>query len=92
MVKIVDGKQIAESILDDLKARVQNLKNKGVEPALAVVLVGDNKPSQTYVKKKGEAAEKIGLTFFKFEFPASISKDDLISEIKRFKQRKIFPD
>ncbi len=88
MVKIVDGKQIAESILDDLKARVQNLKNKGVEPALAVVLVGDNKPSQTYVKKKGEAAEKIGLTFFKFEFPASISKDDLISEIKKIQAEK----
>ena len=83
MVQIADGKEIADKILDNLQARVQKLNKKGIKPALAVVLVGDNKPSQTYVKKKGEAAEKIGLAFFKFAYPKTIGKEELIAELKK---------
>ena len=83
MSTIVDGKKIASTILQGLKPRVETIKEKGGIVALAVVIIGDDKPSQTYVKKKEESAREIGVDFFKFEFPADITKEPLISEIKK---------
>jgi methylenetetrahydrofolate dehydrogenase (NADP+)/methenyltetrahydrofolate cyclohydrolase len=82
MGKIVDGKRIAEGILTDLKKRVAVLKEKNIQPALAVVIVGNDQPSHTYVKKKGEAAEEIGLAFFKYEISAETDKETLIARLK----------
>jgi len=48
---------------------------------LAVVMAGENKPSQTYVKKKGESARDIGVDFFKFDFPDSVSQEELIKQL-----------
>ncbi len=81
MTQIVAGKKIAQKILDDLELRTKRLKERNKEAALAVVIVGDDKPSHTYVKKKGEAAERVGITFFKFDFPVEITKDELIAEL-----------
>lgn len=81
MAIIVDGNKIAEEILGNLKERVAVLKKKGLQPALAVVIVGQDKPSHTYVRKKGESAQKIGVDFFKFDFPAEVDKNELISRI-----------
>jgi methylenetetrahydrofolate dehydrogenase (NADP+)/methenyltetrahydrofolate cyclohydrolase len=83
MAIIVDGRKIASAILTDLKPRVDTIKKESGKAALAVVMVGDDKPSQTYVKKKGESAQEIGVGFFKFPFPANIKKEDLIKEIKK---------
>lgn len=83
MAQIVDGKEIAGKILEDLKKRVRKLKALGIEPALAVVLVGKDKPSMTYVRKKGEAAGAIGLAFFKYEIEENISKEELLEKVKR---------
>ncbi|PIS05089.1 MAG: bifunctional methylenetetrahydrofolate dehydrogenase/methenyltetrahydrofolate cyclohydrolase [Candidatus Buchananbacteria bacterium CG10_big_fil_rev_8_21_14_0_10_42_9] len=88
MVTIVDGKAIAQDILEDLKGRVQKLKAQNKQPALAVVLVGDDKPSHTYVTKKQESAKDIGIDFFRFEFPASVSKDELIAEVEKIQAEK----
>ncbi len=81
MVTIVDGNKIAETILSNLKERVAELKKKKIQPALAVVIVGQDRPSHTYVKKKGESAQNIGVDFFKFEFTDNTDKDTLISRI-----------
>ena len=81
MTQIVAGKKIAQKILDDLDVRIKRLREQNKEAALAVVIVGDDKPSHTYVKKKGEAAERVGITFFKFDFSSSITKDELILEL-----------
>ncbi|MBU1131228.1 bifunctional methylenetetrahydrofolate dehydrogenase/methenyltetrahydrofolate cyclohydrolase [Patescibacteria group bacterium] len=83
MATIVDGKQIASTILQGLKPRVESIKERGGRPALAVVLVGNDKPSHTYVKKKEKSAQEIGIDFFKFELPTGISKKSLISEIQK---------
>ena len=83
MATIVDGNKIASTILTGLKSRVETIKNQGGTAALAVVIVGDDKPSQTYVRKKGESAQAIGVDFFKFAYPASISRNSLIDEIKK---------
>lgn len=78
---IVDGKAIAENITQGLKPRVESLKKKGVIPTLAVIIVGSDQPSHTYVRKKSETAQQLGITFFKFAYPENITKDELASEI-----------
>src|SRR3989338_7338197 len=81
MVTIVEGNKIAEEILNNLQKRVVELKKRKINPALAVVIVGNDKPSHTYVKKKGESAQNIGVDFFKFEFADSTDKETLITRI-----------
>lgn len=88
MAEIVEGKKIAASILADLKERAFRLKQDGIEPALAVVIVGDDKPSHIYVKKKAEAAELVGIKFFKFSYPADITATELLAEIKKIQTEK----
>ncbi|MCX6785755.1 MAG: bifunctional methylenetetrahydrofolate dehydrogenase/methenyltetrahydrofolate cyclohydrolase [Candidatus Komeilibacteria bacterium] len=86
MAIIVDGNKIAASILTGLKARVEKLKKNKVKPALAVVIVGNDKPSHTYVKKKGESALQIGVDFFKFELPDNTDKETLITRIREIQK------
>lgn len=83
---IANGPRVANSIYRRLKPRVAKLTRKGKTPKLSVVLVGDNPASETYVKKKGEAAEKQGLKFELCRYPASISVQKLLKEIKRIQK------
>jgi len=83
MNNLVDGKKIAQTILDGLKNRISHLGKQNISTALAVVLVGDDKPSQTYVGKKEQAAKKIGMDFKRVNLPATISTQDLIGEIEK---------
>jgi len=76
---IVDGKKIASGILDRLAAEVRGMKRK---PVLAVVLVGDDKPSIAYVRNKQQAAQKVGIKFLLYKFSASISEEELIRKIR----------
>lgn len=57
---IIDGREIAKKILDKLAIRVQRLKKKGITPTLAIILVGDNPESVSYVGQKELKATKIG--------------------------------
>ena len=88
MAKIVKGKDIAAKIYKRLEGKVSDLKKAGITPKLGVILVGEDKPSQTYVKKKGEAAEKIGVDFLLKTFPSSINTEELISEIEKLQDKK----
>jgi methylenetetrahydrofolate dehydrogenase (NADP+)/methenyltetrahydrofolate cyclohydrolase len=58
---LIEGKPIADEIRKELRARIEFLKQKGVIPGLAVVLVGDDAASQTYVRMKGKASEELGM-------------------------------
>ncbi len=80
---IIDGKIIAESIHTNTQKMVAECIDKGVTPHLGVVFVGDDKPSATYVRKKGEAAEKLGIRFDLFTYPADITEIELMKEMKR---------
>ena len=57
-MKIIDGKMLAQQIRENLRLKIKNL---GLTPCLAVVLVGDNEASQIYVRNKRKAAEEIGM-------------------------------
>lgn len=76
---IIDGKQISEKILSKVEDKI---KNEQLKLKLAVVLVGDDASSKIYVRKKGEAAERVGVDFELFEFPEDIKEEELIQEIK----------
>jgi methylenetetrahydrofolate dehydrogenase (NADP+) / methenyltetrahydrofolate cyclohydrolase len=80
---IIDGKTIAQHIHEKTKMLVSECIKKGVTPHLGVVFVGDDKPSATYVRKKGEAAEKLGIRFDLFTYPADITEIELMKEMKR---------
>ncbi len=58
----IDGKGLANQILQQLKNKIDQLKKSGVEPALAVILVGDNPASLSYIRQKQAAAQKIGVS------------------------------
>jgi methylenetetrahydrofolate dehydrogenase (NADP+)/methenyltetrahydrofolate cyclohydrolase len=89
MPNLINGKAIAEKIESDVKTRVAALNAKGVIVRLSVILVGDNKASQTYVKRKSEAAARVGIVFKLHELNADISKSALIETIQEIQQESI---
>ncbi len=86
MAIVVDGHAIANQIYKKLQKEVPLLQKQGCAPKLGVILVGDDKPSQTYVRKKGQAAEKIGVGFLLKTYPAKITTQQLIAEVKKLQQ------
>lgn len=81
MSNFIDGIAIAEKIHFQTAKKVKTLKKRGITPKLAVILVGDDKPSATYVKRKGEAAAKIGIEFALHQLNSAISKNEIIKKI-----------
>ncbi len=82
MHQLVNGKKIAHKIEDSTLERVATIKKIGITPKLAVVLVGNDSASMTYVKKKGEAATRIGIDFELHTLPHDISKQILLKKLK----------
>ena len=81
-MKIIDGKKISNDVLDEIKIVVDaRIKNRTKVPHLAAVLVGDDGPSETYVKSKIRACERVGFNSSLFKFDMDISQDELLKEI-----------
>ena len=81
MTTIIDGKKIAAKIEKQTATQVALLTKKGIIPKLAVILVGKDKPSLTYIGRKKDAAQRVGVDFTLHQFPTNISKEDLIQAI-----------
>lgn len=81
-MKILDGKKLSEKIKEEVKKEVEKLKKEGIIPGLAVILVGNDPASQTYVRMKKNACEKVGMYSVVHEFPESISEKELLSTIE----------
>ena len=82
MTKIISGTQLAKELREEIKNEAAALREKGVEPTLAVVLVGDNKASRSYVNSKHKACIENNINSIKIELPEEISTDDLLNEIE----------
>jgi len=76
------GKPIAESILATTSQEVALCKKDGIAPAMAVILVGEDKPSHTYVRKKKEAAERVGIECIIHELPEHVTQDELLATLQ----------
>lgn len=83
---IIDGKVVADSIREELKVRIAGLKEKGVTPGLAVVLVGDDPASKSYVKAKGRACADMGIYAEDWHLPATSSQQELLDMIQRLNE------
>ncbi|WP_114621287.1 bifunctional methylenetetrahydrofolate dehydrogenase/methenyltetrahydrofolate cyclohydrolase [Renibacterium salmoninarum] len=75
--QILDGKKAAAEVKSELVERIAALVARGITPGLATVLVGDDAPSQSYVRMKHQDANALGLASFERHLPAETSQDEL---------------
>lgn len=79
--QIIDGKATAQAVLEEVKAEVERMKAQGIEPCLAVVLVGDDPASHVYVRNKVEKALFVGIRSLEFRMDVETSAEALLSKI-----------
>ncbi len=77
----IDGKKIAQDILESLKKKVEKLKKGGITPKLAIILVGNDPASIAYVKRKEIKAKEIGIITSIYKYPSSVSEKDLLKQL-----------
>lgn len=82
--RIIDGKQIAAQMREELKQKVAALKATGITPGLAVILVGDDPASKSYVTAKEKACEEIGIYSSDNRIPATTTQAELLAIIDQF--------
>ncbi|WP_242218854.1 bifunctional methylenetetrahydrofolate dehydrogenase/methenyltetrahydrofolate cyclohydrolase FolD [Bacillus cereus group sp. BfR-BA-01380] len=80
---IIKGNEVAEKKRAQLKEKVAELKEQGIVPGLAVILVGDDPASHSYVKGKEKGCEQVGIYSELITFPDTITQDRLLAEIDR---------
>ena len=77
LMKIIDGKKIAEGIKGELKEEILALREKGITPGLAVVLVGEDSASEVYVRNKERVAKELGINSQVIRLAASTAQEEL---------------
>ncbi|HDD0309788.1 TPA: bifunctional methylenetetrahydrofolate dehydrogenase/methenyltetrahydrofolate cyclohydrolase FolD [Staphylococcus aureus] len=83
VAKILDGKQIAKDYRQGLQNQVEALKEKGFTPKLSVILVGNDGASQSYVRSKKKAAEKIGMISEIVHLEETAIEEEVLNELNR---------
>jgi methylenetetrahydrofolate dehydrogenase (NADP+)/methenyltetrahydrofolate cyclohydrolase len=81
--RIIDGAAVAKAIREEVKGEAATLTARGVQPGLAVVLVGDDAASAVYVRSKGKACEEAGMRSETIRMPASTSQAELLAVVDR---------
>lgn len=79
---ILDGQKVANDVKERLKLRIAALKEKGIIPSLATILVGDDPSSATYVKMKGNACERLGILSQRIQLPKETTTEELLHTIQ----------
>ena len=82
MAELIDGRAIAEKVYEQLRGEIAELKARGVQPGLAVVLVGDDPASRAYVRSKDKMCRELGLHSVKLELPAETTQEDLLALVR----------
>ncbi|MFH2049699.1 MAG: tetrahydrofolate dehydrogenase/cyclohydrolase catalytic domain-containing protein [bacterium] len=81
--QLIDGKEVAASIISDLEVRIKALADRGIVPGLAAVLVGDDPASATYVSSKAKKCKKLGMYSEVIQEPATLKQEELVAIVKR---------
>lgn len=79
----IDGKGLANKLLQEIKEKVKKLKQKGITPTLAVIQVGDDEGSAAYIRQKELKAKEVGIKLVYKQFPAAIAETELTTEIRQ---------
>lgn len=87
-MEIIDGKQLAKKTREKLKYEVEDLKKKGIQPKLAVIMVGDNSASQIYVRNKSKACNDVGIEFEEYLLPGTTKQEELLDVIEKLNNNK----
>ncbi|PLY03714.1 MAG: bifunctional 5,10-methylene-tetrahydrofolate dehydrogenase/5,10-methylene-tetrahydrofolate cyclohydrolase [Desulfuromonas sp.] len=82
--KLLEGKVVAEAVLNEVATQVEGLKRKGVTPGLGTILVGEDGPSMSYVHKKHETCESVGIASFHISIPATATQAELLNAVNSF--------
>ncbi len=85
---IMNGKELSAEIRSELKKEVNRLKEYNIIPKLAVIMVGDDKASQIYVRNKSRACDDIGIQYEEYLLPSTIEEKELYSIIDKLNKRK----
>lgn len=83
MAELINGKEVAKKVRKELKKEVIELKEKGISPKLAVIMVGNDPGSTVYVRNKSKACEKVGIEFEEFLFEENVSEQDVLELIEK---------
>lgn len=89
MAIIIDGKNLAKKIRQELKEECDELKNNGINPKLAVIMVGDDPASKVYIRNKSKACEDVGIEYEEFILKDETTQEKLIELIKKLNNDKI---
>ena len=82
MAMIINGKEVSAKLREDLKLEVADfIKNTGVTPGLAVIIVGEDPASQVYVRNKHKGCVEAGMRSFEITMPAQTTEDELLAKI-----------
>ena len=84
--QLIDGVALSKQLREQVATRTQTLRQRGVQPGLAVILVGDNPASQVYVRNKVKACEEAGFHSVLERYGASLSQQALLEHIQRLNQ------
>lgn len=82
-MKLIDGKVISAHIKQQVKDQVDELKAQGIEPCLAVIIVGDDFASRTYVNNKKRTCEEVGIRSLEFAMPEETTQDELLELVNK---------
>ena len=85
---MIDGKKLAQKIRTNLKIECEELKKKGINPKLAVILVGNDGASKVYVKNKSIACQEIGIEYEEYLLNEDINQEELINLIEKLNKQK----
>ena len=88
MAIIIDGKMLAKKIREELKIKCEELQQKGINPKLAVIMVGDNLASKIYVKNKNKACQEIGIEYEEYLLKESTTQKELIDLIQKLNKKE----
>lgn len=81
--KLISGTAIGAVIREEIKERVEKLKAKGCTPGLAVILVGDNQASHTYVRNKQKSSTEVGMKSELIQLPETVTEEELLTHVEK---------
>ena len=84
--KIIDGKEIAKEIREEIRLKVLALTAKGIVPGLGVILVGEDPASVSYVTAKEKACAEAGMASFERRLPALTTQEELLAVVKAYNE------
>ncbi len=84
---IINGKEVAKKVRSEVKDEVEKLREKGIVPKLAVIMVGNDKASEVYVRNKSKACNEVGIEFEEFLEDENITQDHLLNLIDELNKR-----